>query len=163
MRCPLETRENREILVAYSSRALNGDDTELLEAHLQGCSACREFVRGQRAVWQALDAWEAAPVSEDFDRRLFARIERDVSWWQRMRGRMGLLLVHRALPATAVAALVVAGALLDWPWRPKVLPHTTTAQVEALQPDQVVHALDEMEVLNQFNHLMKPDAAEPKM
>jgi hypothetical protein len=163
MRCPLETRENREILVAYSSRALNAGDTELLEAHLQTCSACREFVSGQRVVWEALDGWEAAPVSADFDRRLFARIEQDVSWWQRMRGRLRPLLVYRALPVTAVAAVVVAGALLDWPWRPKVMPRPATAQVEGLQPDQVVHALDEMEVLNQFNHLMKPDSTEPKM
>jgi len=51
MKCPLETREDAEILVAYSSRVLNGGDTELLEAHLQCCSACREFVSGPRAVW----------------------------------------------------------------------------------------------------------------
>jgi len=163
MRCPLETREDKEILVAYSSRALNGDDAELLKAHLQTCPACREFVRGQRAVWEALDGWEAAPVSADFDRRLLARIDRDVSWWQRMRGRLGLLLVHRALPVTAVAALLAAGVWLDLSSSPKVAPHPTTAQAEGLQPDQVVHALDEMEVLNQFNHLMKPDASESKM
>ena len=120
MRCPLETRESTEILVAYSSRALNGDDMELLESHLQSCSACREFVREQRAVWEALDGWEAPPVAADFDRRVFERIERVVSWWQRMRGRMGLLLVYRALPITAVAALVVVGVLLERPSPPRV-------------------------------------------
>lgn len=165
MRCPLETRESTEILVAYSSRALNGDDMELLESHLQSCSACREFVREQRAVWEALDGWEAPPVAADFDRRVFERIERVVSWWQRMRGRMGLLLVYRALPITAVAALVVVGVLLERPSPPRVpvQPPATTAKVEALQPDQVVNALDEMEVLDQFNRLMKPDSSTSKM
>jgi hypothetical protein len=161
MKCPLET--NTETLVAYSSRALNGSDTELLEAHLQSCSACREFVSGQRAVWEALDGWEAPPVAADFDRRLYARMEREVSWWQRMRGRMGLLLVYRALPVTAVAALVVVGVLLERPSPPRVPPQPVTAQGEGLQPDQVVRALDEMEVLDQFNHLMKPKSSTPRM
>ncbi|MGA2272256.1 MAG: hypothetical protein ABSH00_01795 [Bryobacteraceae bacterium] len=163
MKCPLETREDAEILVAYSSRVLNGGDTELLEAHLQCCSACREFVSGQRAVWEALDGWEAAPVSADFNRRLYARMAREVSWWQRMRGRMGLLLVYRALPVAAVAALVAVGVLLERPAPPRVPPQPVTAQVEGLQPDQVVHALDEMEVLDQFNHLMKPGSSTPRM
>jgi len=162
MKCPLETRENMEILVEYSSRALNGDDTESLETHLKNCAACTEFMRGQRAVWEALDGWEAAPVSEDFDRRLFERIEREVSWWQRMRSRMGLILVYRALPITAVAALLMVGVWLDRP-SPSKAPAQPVAQVEALQPDQVVQGLDEMEVLDQFNHLMKPDNSTTKM
>jgi anti-sigma factor RsiW len=164
MKCPLETRENREILVAYSSRALNGGDTERLEAHLQSCSACREFVREQRAVWEALDGWEAAPVSADFDRRLFARIEGETSWWQRMTGPLGFQLVYRALlPVTAVACLVVVGVLLERPSPPIVRPQPTAQVVEGLQPKQVVDALDEMEVLDQFNHLMKPDSSTPRM
>jgi len=164
MKCPLETREDAEILVAYSSRVLNGGDTELLEAHLQCCSACREFVSGQRAVWEALDGWEAPPVTADFDRRLFGRIEGEVSWWQRTLGRMGFPLVYRALlPVTAVACLVMVGVLLERPAPPRVPPQPVTAQVDGLQPDQVVHALDEMEVLDQFNHLMKPGSSTPRM
>ena len=164
MKCPLETRENREILVAYSSRVVNGSDVELLEAHLQSCTACREFVREQRAVWEALEGWEAPPVPADFDRRLFERMEREVSWWQRMRSRMGVLLVYRALPVTAVAALVVVGVLLERPSPPRAPAQPVrTAQVEGLQPDQVVNALDEMEVLDQFNHRMKPESSTPRM
>ena len=164
MKCPLETREERD-LVAYASRALEGGDAERLEAHLESCSACREFVREQRAVWEALDGWEAEPISADFDRRLFGRIAAEISWWQRMRGRMGFPLVYRALlPVTAVACLVMVGVLLERPLPPRVpAAPVTTAHVESLQPDQVVHALDEMEVLNQFNHMMKPDSSTPRM
>ncbi|MGA2040713.1 MAG: zf-HC2 domain-containing protein [Bryobacteraceae bacterium] len=164
MKCPLEAREDREILVAYGSRALGGSDAELLEAHVESCAACREFVREQRAVWEALDGWEAPAVTADFDRRLFARIEGEISWWQRLWGRMGLRLVYGALPVTAVACLVLAGVLLDWPSpRRAPAPPVTTAHVESLQPDQVVHALDEMEVLDQFNRMMKPDGSTPRM
>jgi len=57
------------------------------------------------------------------------------------------------------------GVLLERPAPPRVAPQpaTTTAQVEGLQPDQVVRALDEMEVLDQFNRLIKPDSSESKM
>ena len=162
MKCPLET--NPEILVAYSSRQLSGNQPEQLEAHLQSCSPCREFVDRQRVVWEALDGWEAPPVPADFDRRLFQRIEAEVSWWQRVRGRMSLLLVYRALPVTAAACLVLAGVLLDWPSPHKVPDRpATTARMETLQPDQVVNALDEMEVLDQFNHMMKPESSTPRM
>jgi anti-sigma factor RsiW len=163
MECPLETRQDREILVAYSSRALNGDDTQRLETHLKTCSACSEFVRGQRAVFEALDAWEAPPVPVDFDRRVYARIEREGSWWQRMRFGMSIPWLYRALlPLTTVAALVVLGVVLERPSPHRAQPQPATAEA-ALQPDQVVSALDEMEVIDQFNHLMKPDSAPSKM
>jgi anti-sigma factor RsiW len=163
MKCPLETWEERD-LVAYASGALEGGDAERLDAHLESCSACREFVREQRAVWDALDGWEAPPVTADFDRRLFGRIEGEVSWWQRTLGRMGFPLVYRALlPVTAVACLVVVGVLLERPSPPIVRPQPTAQVVEGLQPKQVVDALDEMEVLDQFNHMMKPDSSTPRM
>jgi len=160
MKCPLEDRENREILLAYGSRARNGSDTEL-ESHLQTCPACREFVRGQRAVWQALEEWEAEPVSADFDRRLFARIERETPWWRRAGGFR--LVLFRALPITAAAALAVVGVVLEWPTPHRVQPRPPAAQVEGLRPDEVVQALDEMEVLNQFNRSIKADSAAPRM
>jgi len=100
MKCPLETREDREILVAYSSRALNAGDAGRLEAHLESCAACAEFVRGQRAVWEALDGWEAAPVSAGFDRRLMARIAGQASWRERLR-RSPTSALERASPFPA--------------------------------------------------------------
>ena len=71
MNCPLGTRE--ELLVAYSSRQLDAPQTASLELHLEVCSACREFVAGQRAVWEALDLWEPAAVSPDFNRLVYSR------------------------------------------------------------------------------------------
>jgi len=162
MKCPLENRQSSEILLEYSFRALNGSDTEQLEAHLGQCQACRDFVDGQRAVWEALDGWEAEPVSEDFDRRLFQRIESEVFWWQRMWGHASLLLGYPALSVAAVAALLVMAVWLERP-SPHGAPAPAPVQAHMLQPDQVVEGLDEMEILEQFNHMMKPDGSATKM
>ena len=84
MKCPMEARDTATLL-AYSSRKPDGGDVSLLDTHVESCTACRDFVLAQRAVWDALDAWEAAPVSADFDRRLYQRIDQQVSWFDRMK------------------------------------------------------------------------------
>src|ERR1035441_8533117 len=82
MNCPMEARQGSELLLEYTAGRLEACEASALEAHLESCTRCREFARSQKMVWQALEAWEAEPVSMDFDRRLFARIERaPVSWW----------------------------------------------------------------------------------
>jgi len=165
MNCPLETRGTTELLVAYSSRGVDAAETVSLEKHLADCPACREFVSSQRAVWQALDLWEAAPVSADFDRRLHQRIAQQVSWWERAFGPLRPLLAYRGIPIAAAATLLVAaGVLLDRPSTPPAPPPRTAAvQVDTLQPEQVVKALDEMDALSQFNHSLKADDSEPRM
>ena len=106
--------------------------------HIEACPACREFAGGQQAVWQALDAWEPAAVSMDFDRRLYARIE-----------QTGLLVdpsdpaAESAVPARAADCRsrrrghLVAGLLMNRPAAIPVAPVEQSAQVETLQPDQV--------------------------
>ena len=84
MRCPIETQESVDVLLAYASGKLDDARSEALELHLRECAACREFAEGQKAVWQALDRFEAPPVSADFDRALYQRIDREVSWWDLM-------------------------------------------------------------------------------
>ena len=81
MNCPMESREHAQWLLDYRAGKLEPELAARLEEHIATCGACREFARGQRAVWEALDSWEAAPVSTDFDRRLYQRIEAQVSWW----------------------------------------------------------------------------------
>jgi anti-sigma factor RsiW len=163
MRCPIETRENAEVLLAYCARKLDAETSAILEGHIGTCPACREFAGGQQAVWQALDAWEAAPVSADFDRRLYQRIEQEVSWWDRLMRPFRPLLFRQGLPIAAAAGLViVAGLMLE---RPAAVPPANSpvsAQVE-VPPDQAEHALQEMEMMREFNRLVHADAADPKM
>ena len=164
MRCPIETRENAELLLAYCARKLDAETTAILEDHIRICPACREFAGGQQAVWKALDAWEAAPVSADFDRRLYQRIDKEVSWWDLLMRPFRPLLVRQGLPIAACAGLlIVAGLMLE---RPAAVPPSSSpvsAQVEVVAPDQAEHALQEMEMMREFNRLVHSDAADSKM
>ena len=164
MKCPIESQEHAELLLAYCSRSLDAQRSAALEEHMRGCPSCREFAGGQKAVWEALDTWEAAPVSPDFDRRLYQRIEREVSWWDLLMRPFRPVLLRQGLPIAATACLVLVGGLLLQ--HPSGNPQSTvpeSAKVEAMPPEQVEHALDEMEMVREFNRLVRPDSAEPKM
>jgi anti-sigma factor RsiW len=168
MNCPLGNQEHAEMLMAYSSRKLDAIESARVEQHVAECAECREFVHGQQAVWAALDAWEPAPVSADFNRRLYQRIETQGSWWDRLMLPFRQLAVHKSLSLVAAAGLVLAiGVVLNETAAPP--PQNTSqstvkvADKEGLQPDQVVKALDEMEALSRFDRLMKPETPESQM
>src|SRR6476619_6436551 len=114
MRCPIETQENAELLLSYSARRLDPESAAILEAHMELCPACREFRAGQRALWEALDQWEARPVSLDFDRRLYRRIaeQEQMSWWARLFTPLRPMFVRPALPLAATACLVLVAGFI---------------------------------------------------
>jgi len=161
MNCPMEARHGSELLLDYTAGRLEAGEAMALEAHLESCARCRQFAQSQKAVWQALEAWEAEPVSMDFDRRLFARIEQaPVSWWERLTGQA----MHHAVPVAAAAGvMILAGLMLEHPAATPVAPPRESAQVETLGPEQVQSALDDMQMLRDFNHLVRADSAEPRM
>ena len=163
MKCPLETGEHAELL-AYCSQKLEGSSAAALERHMLSCSACRDFATAQRAVWQALDAWDAPAVSAGFDRDLYRAIEherahQECGWWSRWLTPQPLL-VRRGIPIAAAACLLVAaGLMLENPsGTPK--PQPENVQVENLQPDQVQHAFDDMEMLSNFSRAARTDGGE---
>jgi anti-sigma factor RsiW len=158
MRCPIETQENAELLLSYSARRLSPENAALLEAHMEACPACREFRDSQAALWEALDGWEARPVSLDFDRRLYRRIEEQErqSWWTRLFGSERPMFLRPALPLAATACLVLAaGFIIDNPGR--ILPGVEAPKVQEVE--QLERTLDDMEMLRQFN-LIAPAAEE---
>ena len=158
----MELGGNGELLLDYAAGKLKAGAREQMEQHLAACSACREFAGAQQVVWQALEDWEPAEVSLDFDRRLYARIEQDVTWWTRLLRPLHPLFRHSVPIAAAAGVIVMAGLLMNRPPAIPASPVPHSAQVEALQPEQVESALDDMEMLRQFNHLV-PDNASPKM
>jgi len=164
MNCPMESGGNAEYLLDYASGELNPGMRAQIEQHLSACPACRKFAANQRTVWQALDSWEPAEVSIDFDRKLYQRIEQQVTWWTRLTRPLNPLF-RNAVPIAAAAGLVmVAGFLMNRPaTAPPVTPSEESAVVETLQPEQVETALEDMETLREFSHLVRPDSAEPKM
>ena len=162
MNCPITSGGNAEYLLDYAAGKLTDEVRAQMERHLAECPWCREFAGGQQTVWQALEAWEPAPVSLDFDRRLYQRIEEKVSWWTRLTAPLNPLFRH-ALPVAATAGVVLVAGLLMY--RPATLPAppaAQSAQVETLGAEQVQVALDEIEMLRDFNHFV-PGQAEPKM
>jgi hypothetical protein len=58
--------------------------------------------------------------------------------------------------------VLVAGLLMNRPAAIAVAPVEESAQVETLQPEQVEHALDDIEMLRELNQMV-PDHAAPKM
>lgn len=165
MNCSIENREER--LLDYVSGSLDAHEAALFEKHLETCSECSGFVAGQKAVWTSLDLFEPAPVSDDFNRRLNARIEQ-TSWWDRLVARIASpfgapAFVRRGVPVAATAALIAAGVVV-WqrpahspaPARPAAL----SADADSLQPDRVQRALDDMEMLRQFNRFVDSGTAQ---
>ncbi|MCU1235340.1 MAG: putative transrane anti-sigma factor [Candidatus Solibacter sp.] len=163
MNCPLHIPENAQVLLDYGARKLDAERTETLERHMAICPGCREFAAGQRAMWEALDSWEAAPVSQDFDRKLYQRIEQEVSWWDLLVRPFRPLMVRRGVPVAAAACLLVmAGVLIERPTGSPV-PKKDMAQMESVQPEQVEQALDTMEMLSEFSHHVRNDGQESKL
>jgi hypothetical protein len=156
MRCPIETQENAELLLSYSSRKLNPESTAILEAHMEVCPQCREFRDGQRTLWEALDQWEARPISADFNRRLYRKIEEQeqLGWWERIFGAGRPMFLRPALPLAATACIVlVAGLMIDSPGR-IAAPVAENPQVREVE--QVERTLEDMEMLRQFNLVSAP-------
>ena len=129
---------------------------------MESCRACRDFVRSQGAVWDAHDLWEAPPATSDFDSRLYRRIEQQVSWWEMWIRPFRPALRHAMPLAAAAGVVIMAAVLLERPSAVPVAVDTRSAQVETLPPEQVEHALAEVEMLDQFNHLMRFDSSDSK-
>jgi predicted anti-sigma-YlaC factor YlaD len=158
MRCPIESQENLELLLDYGSSRPPGPLAAAFQEHLEKCSACREAVAGQHEVRTALDIWEAPSVSLSFNRKLYARIEAPMKWSERVRQALSrpvpVLLSWKAVPVAAAAGLVlVAGLLLQ---HPRPVQSFENVAVEGDQPEQVVHALDDMEMLDAFDQSVPP-------
>jgi hypothetical protein len=165
MNCPLETRDNVQQLVDYCSRKLDLQTSAILERHIAICPACSEFAARQQAVWDALDAWDTGPVSADFDRRLYARIDSDVPWWHAFL-RPLTLRWNVVASAAGVFVLLGAGLLLNRPTAvtPTQQPEAAQVQPATVQPEQVERALDAMDMLAEFDsHVKSPAGRNAKM
>lgn len=157
--------ENAESLMEFVAGRLDAEAQARMERHLESCSACRELAAGQRAVWETLDGWKAAPVSPDFDRRLYARIEQPISWRDRLIGSFRPATLRWGLPLAATAGLVVmAGMILvDRSGGVRPAPEKASIQLETLRPDQAEGALEDMEMLQEIDGVVRPAAAASTM
>ncbi|MBI3684757.1 MAG: hypothetical protein HY235_30675 [Acidobacteria bacterium] len=154
--CPLlSSEESAGILLDYSNRRLAPELAAIFEQHMEKCPACRGFAESQRALWNALDAFEAMPVSQDFDRRLWARIEREHqgSWWSRIWNRMtagGTVVWRPAIPVAAVL-LAAVGLWMHPAWVSVAGPDASVAKVGSIEAEQIETALEDMDMLRQMD------------
>jgi anti-sigma factor RsiW len=152
MNCPIQNEETAELLLAYTARRLDASKTAMLETHMDICSQCAEFRAGQELVWQALDAWEAPPVTPDFNRRLYQRIEAEAAqpWYKRI-FTSPIAMWKPVLPLAAACLLVVGAFVMD-----HAVPSTQPAnqpafRVSITDADQVENALDDLQLLRQLD------------
>jgi hypothetical protein len=163
MSCEIRSEEHTEQLLAYAAGRLRGAAASRLELHMRSCEECAATGKSQSEVWNLLDNWEVRPVSLDFNRRLYARIDAAASesWLERLRSAVGEFLhpvfSRPALPIAAASLLIVAGFVLDHPGRSFSPVSIQTAEHRAdvnkvdLEVDQVEATLEDIEMLRQFD------------
>jgi hypothetical protein len=80
MTCLRENEHGADLLIGYLEGTLPGEVRGQLETHAAECADCR----GLLTVQATLGECAAPPVSADFDRGLYARIERERAgrWWR---------------------------------------------------------------------------------
>ena len=161
MSCQIRSEEHIDHLLAYSAGKLRGEAAAKLEMHMRTCQDCAMIGKAQSNVWNLLDTWEAKPVSADFNRRLYARIDAaaSASWFDRFSSAVSEFLrpvfARPAFPLAAATLVIVAGFVLDHPGQPlspngKAL-HASSVEINKLELDQVESTLDDIEMLRQFD------------
>ncbi|PYT30192.1 MAG: hypothetical protein DMG58_14850 [Acidobacteria bacterium] len=155
MNCPIKTQENTDWLLDYSAGRLNEEHAVVLERHVEMCVQCAEFVLSQQGIWSALDDWQPAPVSADFNRRLYQRIDggKPAPWIRRIFRPLETAFWRPAVPVAAACLMIAAGLLLRTP-QVKVTPTEPQARVE---PEQVERAVDDMMMLHELNVTSQSD------
>ena len=158
MNCPLHSEETAGILLDYTARRLDENSKAMLERHMASCSECAAFRDEQAMVWTALDAWEATPVSMDFNRNLWARIDaaEAAPWYVRMGHALRLGSWKPVAPLALAGLVIAAGFLMDHPAN-RAPVGGASAKVSVSEADQVEATLDDIELLYQFE-----SAGEPK-
>jgi hypothetical protein len=124
------------------------------EQHLSTCAECAAFLAGQTEVWRALDAWEPEPISLDFNRQLWRRIDAAAAapWYRKLADSLRLGAWKPALPLTAALFLVATAFMMDHPRAVPVTPSAGNASgVSVVEAEQVEKALDDIQLLRQLD------------
>lgn len=170
MNCPLHANEGAEILLDYCSRQLEPEMASVLESHVADCSDCRQVVEAQQQVWNALDAFEAMPVSTDFDRKLWARIdaeEAQPSWrqlWSRISagpalGWSNFLFGWKPALVAATACAAIAAIMITTTPVTRPISDHPIMNGDSKVVESVESALDDVDMLDQIGLVQTPARA----
>lgn len=173
MNCPMKSEESAGLLLAYCTGRLDTKTAAALSAHIDACPDCREMCARQRLLWDVLDRWESAPVSPDFNRRLYRRIEETCAggfprtFLRSLFSPVRPVIRRPVFSVLATLALLVAGFLVEYPGiryaeqagnRP-----SPAAEAITVQADQVENTLDDMEMLHELNPPARPDKSASRL
>jgi len=152
MNCPTKRNEDAEILLDYCAQTLSPLQTAEFEIHLEQCADCSRLVAAQKEVWGALEAWTPAPVSINFDARLYARIAEEQAepawqlWLRRIfQPAIPYSLWKSAIPLTAACALLAAVLFVRMPDATTAAQHQLRA--EKVDIEQVEQTLEDFDIL----------------
>ena len=109
---------------------------------------------GQMAgVGCRFDAWEPPPVSVDFNRRLWQRIDRaaELPWYRGLFGALRAANWKPVFPMAAAVLVIAGGFLLDHPGERAVTPKGATTGVSVIEADQLEQTLDDIQLLRQLD------------
>jgi len=149
MNCPTKSNEDAEILLDYCAQTLSPLQTAEFEIHLKQCADCSRLVEAQQEVWGALEAWTPAPVSINFDARLYARIAEEQAepvwrlWLRRIfQPALPYSLWKSAIPLTAACALLTVGLYVRMPQANAVHPQLRADRVDIEKVEQTLEDFD---------------------
>ena len=150
MECPQKSGKAIELMMSYTAGTLEPEKQIELERHLPICEGCRKAAADRKAIWDALDVWRPAAISENFSARLYRRIaeeEAAPAWRKILRMPWGSLFRPAVPVAAACAALAIAFIVKD----PLLHRHSTTTLPQKISIEQVERALDDMDMLKQLS------------
>ncbi len=111
----------------------------MLERHLRNCPACRQFAADQRLLWSELDQWQPEVISEDFDRKLYGKIDEHQrkSVWRRLFASVGPLAEGKpAISLAAACLMIVIGIAFHSPEKSSPVPPHESSRAEMLEPSK---------------------------
>ncbi len=150
--CPTE-----DILLDYTAGRLNRAQALVFEAHADRCARCAALRMSQAAVWQSLDEWKPAPVSEGFNRELWRRIDADAhqsSWTRELAAVLQFNFWKRLAPLAVAVALIATGFVFDHSGKPVGTVQTNSPAsivITASEADQLDRALDDLQLLHEVD------------
>lgn len=161
MNCPLQSENTIDVLLDYSAGKLDRSRLARLEQHLLTCAECSAFLTSQNDLWQTLDAWEPEPISMDFNRRLWHRIDAEAAlpWYRKLADLLRTGAWKPALPLAAAVLLVTTAFVMDHQGSvPAIQGVQTASGVSAgasnaapLDADQIETTLNDIQLLGQLD------------
>jgi len=168
MSCPLQREETADLLLDYSARRLDVASVAMIERHMKSCLECSKFRAEQTVVWDALDQWEPMPVSMDFNRRLWQRVDAaaNAPWYRSLADSLRFVNWKPAFPLAAAILAIAGGFLLDHPGNGNRTAAAAAASVQGVsvtEADQLEQTLDDIQMLRQLDPVNVPGVGNSKM